>query len=301
MAAMTPEERAAFVAKLSSSPRRRTRSRLPRLKWATLPRCPSTTRRLRLPRRKRGRLAHGCELPVHAGEHAAALFFQLRFGGRSRGSVPSEPQDAHAAPQGNIRYPAEAPLPEGFHARGLSRHAGGSGPQLREDRPNAVYALGDFAEGVLRRTGEAADGVRPAAVRAILEALDDIYGDAQGDVFDAIDPTPLGSASLAQVHKARLVTGEIVAVKIQRPGVKTTMAQDIDIMRMVARYAARFMKDEQMLDLRDVVEELWATFLEEPTFGGKRKIFRSLQASTKTWRSSTARRCTPNYAANTFS
>ena len=101
---------------------------------------------------------------------------------------------------------------------------------------------------------------------AILEALDDIYGDAQGDVFDAIDPTPLGSASLAQVHKARLVTGEIVAVKIQRPGVKTTMAQDIDIMRMVARYAARFMKDEQMLDLRDVVEELWATFLEETDF-----------------------------------
>ena len=57
---------------------------------------------------------------------------------------------------------------------------------------------------------------------------DSIYGDAQGDVVDAIDPTPLGSASLAQVHKARLVTGEIVAVKIQRPGVKTTMAQDID-------------------------------------------------------------------------
>lgn len=100
----------------------------------------------------------------------------------------------------------------------------------------------------------------------ILAALDDIYGDAQGEVFDAIDPTPLGSASLAQVHKARLVSGETVAVKIQRPGVKATMAQDIDIMRMVARHAARFMKDEQMLDLRDVVEELWATFLEETDF-----------------------------------
>ena len=76
----------------------------------------------------------------------------------------------------------------------------------------------------------------PLPFEAILEALDDIYGDAQGDVFDAIDPTPLGSASLAQVHKARLVTGEIVAVKIQRPGVKTTMAQDIDIMRMAVSY-----------------------------------------------------------------
>ena len=106
----------------------------------------------------------------------------------------------------------------------------------------------------------------PLPFEQILVALDEIYGDARGDVFDSIDPTPLGSASLAQVHKARLATGETVAVKIQRPGVKATMAQDIDIMRMVARQASRFMKDEQMLDLRDVVEELWATFLEETDF-----------------------------------
>ena len=106
----------------------------------------------------------------------------------------------------------------------------------------------------------------PLPFDQMLAALDDIYGERQGDIFDAIDPTPLGSASLAQVHKARLANGDIVAVKIQRPGVKATMALDIDIMRRVARQASRFMKDDQMLDLRDVVEELWATFLEETDF-----------------------------------
>ena len=106
----------------------------------------------------------------------------------------------------------------------------------------------------------------PLPFDQILAALDEIYGERQQDIFDAVDPTPLGSASLAQVHKARLASGDVVAVKIQRPGVKATMAQDIDIMRMVARQASRFMKDEQMLDLRDVVEELWATFLEETDF-----------------------------------
>ena len=106
----------------------------------------------------------------------------------------------------------------------------------------------------------------PLPFDQMLEALDDIYGERQGDIFDAIDPTPRGSASLAQVHKARLANGDVVAVKIQRPGVKATMALDIDIMRMVARQASRFMKDDQMLDLRDVVEELWATFLEETDF-----------------------------------
>lgn len=106
----------------------------------------------------------------------------------------------------------------------------------------------------------------PLPFDQILAAIDDIYGDARSEVFSFIDPTPLGSASLAQVHKARLVSGETVAVKIQRPGVKATMAQDIDIMRMVVRLASRYMKDEQMLDMRDVVEELWATFLEETDF-----------------------------------
>lgn len=100
----------------------------------------------------------------------------------------------------------------------------------------------------------------------ILAAVEPIYGARQGEIFDAIDPTPLGSASLAQVHKARLVDGDVVAIKIQRPGVKETMAQDIDIMRTVARKASRFMKDDQMLDLNDVVEELWTTFLEETDF-----------------------------------
>lgn len=100
----------------------------------------------------------------------------------------------------------------------------------------------------------------------MLSALDKQFGNRRTEIFVHIDPTPLGSASLAQVHRAVLDTGDIVAVKIQRPGVKETMALDIDIMRMFARQASRFMKDEQMLDLRDVVEELWATFLEETDF-----------------------------------
>lgn len=71
---------------------------------------------------------------------------------------------------------------------------------------------------------------------------------------------------MAQVHRAVLTNGDEAAVKVQRPGVRTTMAQDIDVMRAVAKQASRFMKDNQMLNLRDVVEELWVTFLEETDF-----------------------------------
>ena len=101
----------------------------------------------------------------------------------------------------------------------------------------------------------------------VLKTLDVEFGGDFRTTFSEIDSTPLGSASLAQVHRAKLASsGETVAVKIQRPGVKVTMARDIDIMRMFARQASRFMKDEQMLDLHEVVEELWETFLEETDF-----------------------------------
>lgn len=107
----------------------------------------------------------------------------------------------------------------------------------------------------------------PLPFDLVLTALDTIYGEKREQIFSDIDPTPLGSASLAQVHRATLrATGETVAIKVQRPGVRTTMAQDIDMMRSLAKYAQRFMKDNQIVDLRDVVEELWQTFLEETDF-----------------------------------
>lgn len=106
----------------------------------------------------------------------------------------------------------------------------------------------------------------PMPIEETIATLRAIYGERYDSLFKEIDPTPLGSASLAQVHKAVLPNGDVVAVKVQRPGVRTSMAQDIDVMRSVARHMTRFMPDGQMLDLRDVVEELWNTFLEETDF-----------------------------------
>lgn len=106
----------------------------------------------------------------------------------------------------------------------------------------------------------------PLPFKEIEHALENIYGERFSSIFSNIDPKPLGSASLAQVHKATLSNGDVVAVKVQRPGVRATMAQDIDVMRSVAKCLSRFMKDNQMVDLRDVVEELWSTFLEETDF-----------------------------------
>ena len=108
--------------------------------------------------------------------------------------------------------------------------------------------------------------VEPMPREVVLDTLRAEYDTPLEEIFDAIDDVPLGSASVAQVHKARLVTGELVAIKVQRPNVRAIMMQDIEIMRSVARHARRVMGDEQIFDARSVVEELWQSFREETDF-----------------------------------
>lgn len=79
-------------------------------------------------------------------------------------------------------------------------------------------------------------------------------------------PIRLVAHRLAQVHRARLVTGEDVAVKVQRPGAQQVMAQDIDIIRSVVRIVSKFVNTDQFVDLHGVVEELWTSFREETNF-----------------------------------
>jgi len=58
-------------------------------------------------------------------------------------------------------------------------------------------------------------------------------------LFNNFDPIPLAAASLGQVHRAELVTGESVVVKVQRPGLKQLFAIDLDILRGIAKYFQR--------------------------------------------------------------
>ncbi len=108
--------------------------------------------------------------------------------------------------------------------------------------------------------------VEPMDRELVLQTLRAEYETPIEDIFDAIDDVPLGSASVAQVHKARLASGEVVAIKLQRPHVQEIMAQDISIMRSLARRAQGLMGSDQFLDLQSVVDELWQSFREETDF-----------------------------------
>ncbi|MDO4797005.1 MAG: AarF/UbiB family protein [Coriobacteriales bacterium] len=108
--------------------------------------------------------------------------------------------------------------------------------------------------------------VTPMSLEVVLDTLRAEYDVELEQIFSVIEEKPLGSASVAQVHRARLVTGEPVAIKVQRPNVRAVMAQDIQIMRSLARHAKRVMGSDQVLDVKSVVEELWQSFREETDF-----------------------------------
>ena len=79
------------------------------------------------------------------------------------------------------------------------------------------------------------------------------------DLFSDFDGQPTGSASIGQVHAARLITGEEVVVKVQRPGLHSLVDEDLGIMRDMARLASGRTMWGQVYDLPGLVEEFAAT------------------------------------------
>jgi ubiquinone biosynthesis protein len=88
----------------------------------------------------------------------------------------------------------------------------------------------EFVEELGRLQDSASPVPWPEIERVVREEL----GDPR-DVFAAFDRTPLAAASIAQVHRATLRSGEEVVVKIQRPGVRAVVERDLDITLRLAR------------------------------------------------------------------
>ncbi|KKN34124.1 hypothetical protein LCGC14_0796710, partial [marine sediment metagenome] len=72
------------------------------------------------------------------------------------------------------------------------------------------------------------DEVETIEFSSIKTLLEDEYNEKLENIFASVDEQPLASASLAQVYKARLKSGEEVALKVQRPGVRKKIDTDID-------------------------------------------------------------------------
>ena len=107
------------------------------------------------------------------------------------------------------------------------------------------------------------DNVPPfpgSEARAIVEKS---LGKPVTELFARFDETPLASASIAQVHTARLHDGQEVIVKVVRPNIKSTIRRDIALLYTLADLATRFWADGRRLRPREVVAEYDKTIMDE--------------------------------------
>jgi ubiquinone biosynthesis protein len=89
----------------------------------------------------------------------------------------------------------------------------------------------------LRRLHDALPPLDPKIVESSIEAA---LGCQLADVFSEFDSVPVGCGAVAQVHRARRRdTGELVAVKLRRPGLETSVTADLHALRTLARLAGK--------------------------------------------------------------
>ncbi|MBT8421071.1 MAG: 2-polyprenylphenol 6-hydroxylase, partial [Gammaproteobacteria bacterium] len=101
----------------------------------------------------------------------------------------------------------------------------------------------------------------PGAQARVL--IEQAYGQPLTQVFQYFDETPLASASIAQVHAARLLSGEEVVAKVLRPNIEQVIRRDVDLLYTLANLAHRYWRDGRRLRPIEVVAEYEKTILDE--------------------------------------
>jgi len=107
------------------------------------------------------------------------------------------------------------------------------------------------------------DDVAPVPFDEIRAVVEEALGVRLGKVFAQFEETPLGSASLAQVHRATLRDGRMVAVKVQRPGIVDVVRADLDALAALAGKADRMTDIGRRMRFSDWVHEFRRTLLAE--------------------------------------
>ncbi|MBD2769986.1 AarF/ABC1/UbiB kinase family protein [Hymenobacter sp. BT664] len=106
------------------------------------------------------------------------------------------------------------------------------------------------------------------------------------EVFSEFDDTTLGSASIGQVHRARLLSGEEVVVKVQRPGVREKVRSDLALLHELVRLTAGFLQKQGLANPQDIVDAFERSMSKELDYTAEARSmeqFRKLYADYTTF------------------
>lgn len=106
------------------------------------------------------------------------------------------------------------------------------------------------------------DQLPPFPNELAYQFIEEELGDRPGEIYAEITEKPVAAASLGQVYKGKLKTGEIVAIKVQRPGLAHLIALDIYILRRLAQWTQNNIKQVRS-DLVAIMDEFGTRIFEE--------------------------------------
>jgi predicted unusual protein kinase regulating ubiquinone biosynthesis (AarF/ABC1/UbiB family) len=107
------------------------------------------------------------------------------------------------------------------------------------------------------------DKVEPFAFADVQRIVEEELGVRLSKAFAEFDPQPIAAASLGQVHRAVLRTGRLVAVKVQRPGIRERVMKDLDALEELAGLIDRFSRANRHIDAPRLLEEFRRTLMAE--------------------------------------
>ncbi len=145
--------------------------------------------------------------------------------------------------------------------------------QLLSTRPDLMPP--EFIE----ELSELQDAVGPLTEAEVVRVLEEDLGVPWEDVFETLDPKPLAAGSVAQVHRATLATGEKVVVKVQRPGARQQILQDLALLRLFVERVGTRPGVRRVIDMPTIFEHLSRSLQEELDFRSEAKNAERLGAT----------------------
>lgn len=103
------------------------------------------------------------------------------------------------------------------------------------------------------------DEVLPAPYEGVAAMVEASFGRPLASIFSSFSPGPMGAASLAQAHEARLPTGEDVIVKVLRPQIHEIVETDLEALRRIVGWLKHFRQIHRRMDLDMLLEEFILT------------------------------------------
>ncbi len=125
------------------------------------------------------------------------------------------------------------------------------------------------------------DNVKPLPFDVVKEAIETELGRPLSEVFKSFEKIPVAAASVGQVHKAVLKSGEIVAVKVQRPNIEKIFQADIDILRYLSRQVDARFEELKLFNFPLLVDEFEKYTQKELDYGIEAKNIESFHNNFK--------------------